>query len=326
MQKNLEKNILVTGGTGTFGKAFVKKLLDLRFTNIAILSRDELKQFELRDELGTGSIKYFLGDVRDFERVRQVVSNMDIVIHAAAMKQVPASESNPLEAIKTNILGTENIIRASIENSVEKVIALSTDKATNPTSLYGATKLCADKLVIAGNFFPNNISTKFSVVRYGNVLGSRGSVIPLFKHQVKSNTITITDARMTRFWITIEQAVNFVMDRIPSMQGGEIFVPKIPSFKIIDVARVVAPATPIEVIGIRPGEKIHEIMINTDDALNTYDLGDFYVIVSPSNPNIQYYESKGKGVPENFSYSSENNTRWFNLESFEMLLKSINLI
>ena len=274
--------IFLTGGTGSFGRRFVNDAVTKDvFSELIIYSRDELKQFELAEEIKSKKLKFILGDVRDFDRLSSSLSGIDIVIHAAAMKQIPASENNPIEAIKTNILGAENIVRSSIDNQVKNVIALSTDKAANPANLYGATKLCSDKLMISGNTMPGNAVTKFSVVRYGNVLGSRGSVVPFFKEKSKSGVIPITDTDMTRFWLTIEDGVDFVLKSIERMQGGEIFVPKIPSFKVVDVAKVVAPDAKTEIIGIRPGEKLHEVMITEDDSFYTLEFDDYYVILSP---------------------------------------------
>ena len=252
------KSVLVTGGTGSFGKEFIRSLLRSKMVDsITVFSRDELKQFEMKSEFSSEKIKYLLGDVRDFNRILQATKDVDIIIHAAAMKQIPAAEANPMEAIKTNILGAENIVNAAIENSVERVIALSTDKAANPANLYGATKLCSDKLIIAGNTLSKHSNTTFSVVRYGNVLGSRGSVIPFFKEMALTGQIPITDFRMTRFWLTLSQGVELVFRALDLMQGGEIYVPKIPSFKVTDVARIIAPGIPTYEIGIRPGEKLH---------------------------------------------------------------------
>ena len=255
------KSVLVTGATGSFGKEFLRSLIkDYDVERISVFSRDELKQFEMRNEFSSPKIHYFLGDIRDSKRVLQVTEGIDIIIHAAAMKQIPAAENNPMEAIKTNIIGAENVVNAALENSVQRVIALSSDKAANPANLYGATKLCSDKLFISGNSLSNDPKTSFSVVRYGNVLGSRGSVIPFFKEMSLTGRIPITDERMTRFWLTLSQAVDLVFKALDSMQGGEIYVPKIPSFKVVDVARIVAPGVPTYEIGIRPGEKLHEVM------------------------------------------------------------------
>ena len=249
------KTVLITGGTGSFGKAFVKRVLaDDEVKKLVVFSRDELKQFEMAEQINSPKLRYFLGDVRDYQRLLQATDGVDVIVHAAAMKQIPAAEYNPMEAIKTNVIGAENIVNAAIQNGISKVVALSTDKAANPANLYGATKLCSDKLMVAGNILAGSRDTKFACVRYGNVLGSRGSVIPFFLERAKEGSLPITDERMTRFWLTIENGVQFVLDSLERMHGGEIFVPKIPSFKVIDVARVVCPGIPTRVIGIRPGE------------------------------------------------------------------------
>ena len=316
------KSVLVTGGTGSFGKEFIRSLLRSKMVDsITVFSRDELKQFEMKSEFSSEKIKYLLGDVRDFNRILQATKDVDIIIHAAAMKQIPAAEANPMEAIKTNILGAENIVNAAIENSVERVIALSTDKAANPANLYGATKLCSDKLIIAGNTLSKHSNTIFSVVRYGNVLGSRGSVIPFFKEMALTGQIPITDFRMTRFWLTLSQGVELVFRALDLMQGGEIYVPKIPSFKVTDVARIIAPGIPTYEIGIRPGEKLHEVMITEDDSYYTREFEDFYTILSPELLNSEFYASLGQKVDEGFSYRSDTNPVWFSDETFVSLLK-----
>ena len=321
------KSVLVTGATGSFGKEFLRQLLDKNeVQQITVFSRDELKQFEMRTEFSSPKVKYLLGDVRDYRRVLQATVDIDVIIHAAAMKQIPAAEQNPMEAIKTNILGAENIVNAAIENGVQKVVALSTDKAANPANLYGATKLCSDKLMIAGNYLSNRTDTSFSVVRYGNVLGSRGSVIPFFKEKALTGKIPITDYRMTRFWLTLNQGANLVMRAIDSMHGGEIYVPKIPSFKVTDVARIVAPNIPTYEIGIRPGEKLHEVMITEDDSYFTREFEDFYTILAPELLQSDAYLGKGKNVSEGFTYRSDTNPLWFNDETFISLLKQISLI
>lgn len=321
------KSVLVTGATGSFGKEFLRELLDTNeVEQITVFSRDELKQFEMRTEFSSPKIKYLLGDVRDYKRVLQATVDIDVVIHAAAMKQIPAAEQNPMEAIKTNILGAENIVNAAIENRVKKVVALSTDKAANPANLYGATKLCSDKLMIAGNYLSNRTETKFSVVRYGNVLGSRGSVIPFFQEKALTGRIPITDLRMTRFWLTLSQGVELVIRAIDAMHGGEIYVPKIPSFKVTDVARIVAPNIPTYEIGIRPGEKLHEVMITEDDSFFTKEFEDFYIILAPALHDSSAYMGKGKNVAEGFTYRSDTNPLWFTDESFTALLKQISLI
>lgn len=321
------KSVLVTGATGSFGKEFLRQLLTQdEIERVTVFSRDELKQFEMKTEFSSPKVKYLLGDVRDYKRVLQATVNIDVVIHAAAMKQIPAAEQNPMEAIKTNILGAENIVNAAIENRVQKVVALSTDKAANPANLYGATKLCSDKLMIAGNYLSNRSETLFSVVRYGNVLGSRGSVIPFFKEQALTGKIPITDFRMTRFWLTLSQGVNLVMQAIDSMHGGEIYVPKIPSFKVTDVARIIAPNVPTYEIGIRPGEKLHEVMITEDDSYFTREFDDFYTILAPELLQSDAYFRKGRSVSEGFTYRSDTNPLWFSDETFISILKQISLI
>jgi UDP-N-acetylglucosamine 4,6-dehydratase len=324
VKQNKYKRLLVTGGTGSFGTSFVSKVLNENIADeIIIFSRDELKQYEMNLKFDSRKLKFVLGDVRDYSRLEQAMDGVEVLVHAAAMKQIPASEENPMEVIKTNVLGAENIVNAAIKNSVSKVIALSTDKAANPANLYGATKLCSDKLMISANSLSSNKSTRFGVVRYGNVLGSRGSVIPFFRSQIAAGEITITDPGMTRFWITLEESVQFVLDSLDRLQGGEIFVPKIPSFSIVNVAKVVAPGLPTKVIGIRPGEKLHEVMITEDDSHYTVEFDDFYSILSPvTQANSEYYKKAVK-VPIGFRYSSENNPDWFTPESFkEMLLKN----
>ena len=322
-----DSTVLITGATGSFGKAFTKKLLSTtNVKKVIAFSRDELKQFEFQNEIIDSRLQFFLGDVRDYQRLLQVMRGVDFVIHAAAMKQIPASEINPIEAIKTNIIGAENIVSASIQSGVKKIIALSTDKAANPANLYGATKLCSDKLMISGNTSPGNTATKFSVVRYGNVLGSRGSVIPFFKEKSNTGVIPITDVEMTRFWLTIEDGVDFVLKSIERMQGGEIFVPKIPSFKVVDVAKVVAPAAKTEIIGIRPGEKLHEVMITEDDSFYTLEFDDYYAILSPELMKSDYYNKNGKKVNAGFRFSSDNNKDWHTLETFRSTLIKNNLL
>ena len=316
------KTVLITGGTGSFGKAFVKRVLaDNEIRKLVVFSRDELKQFEMAEQINSPKLRYFLGDVRDYQRLLQATDGVDVIVHAAAMKQIPAAEYNPMEAIKTNVIGAENIVNAAIQNGISKVVALSTDKAANPANLYGATKLCSDKLMVAGNILAGSRGTKFACVRYGNVLGSRGSVIPFFLDRAKEGSLPITDKRMTRFWLTIEQGVQFVLDSLERMHGGEIFVPKIPSFKVIDVARVVCPGIPIHVIGIRPGEKLHEIMITEDDSNYTYEFDDHFAILSPSLLASEVYKDLGKKVSEGFNFSSDNNQVWHTDESFLKLLK-----
>lgn len=320
------KSVLVTGATGSFGKRFIKTVLEKHdLKRLVVFSRDELKQFEMQQYIQSPKLRYFLGDVRDKERLNRAFDGIDVVIHAAAMKQVPASEYNPMEAIKTNIIGAENIVNVSIDQGVERVIALSTDKAANPLNLYGATKLCSDKLFVAGNALSGRHRTRFSVVRYGNVIGSRGSVIPFFMQRRNEGVLPITDERMTRFWITLDQGVQFVLDSLARMQGGEIFVPKIPSMGIMDVAKVVAPECQTKIIGIRPGEKLHEIMITQDDAINTAEFENHFVIQPATewwNRNDYLASTGGKSVPEEFHYSSDNNKIWMSTDELAELLKS----
>ena len=325
MLKN--KTVLVTGGTGSFGKSCIRRILqDDQINKVIVFSRDELKQFEMQSIFKSPKLRYFLGDVRDFQRLKQATDGVDVIIHAAAIKQIPAAEYNPMEAIKTNIIGAENIVNVAIANGVEKVLALSTDKAANPANLYGATKLCSDKLMVAGNILAGKHPTRFAVVRYGNVLGSRGSVIPFFQEQQKLGVLPITDIRMTRFWLTIEEGVQFVLDSLERMQGGEIFVPKIPSFKVIDVAKVVAPDTPTKIIGIRPGEKLHEVMITEDDSNFTVEFEKYYAILAPFLMESNFYSKNGSKVPFGFSFTSENNKYWHSVESFRAVLQAAGLL
>lgn len=308
------KSVLVTGATGSFGKRFVRTVLDRHNPKrLVVFSRDELKQFEMQQFFRDVRLRYVLGDVRDRERLYHALDGIEVVVHAAAMKQVPASEHNPMEAIRTNVLGAGNVISACIDQGVERVIALSTDKAANPANLYGATKLCSDKLFVAANILAEPQRTRFSVVRYGNVIGSRGSVIPFFMQRRVSGVLPITDPRMTRFWITLGEGVQFVVDCLDRMRGGEVFVPKIPSMNIMDVAKVVAPECRTEIIGIRPGEKLHEIMITPDDAWNTAEFDDHYVIQPATdwwNRADYLAASGGKPVEEGFMYSSDSNPNW----------------
>jgi len=305
------KTVLVTGGTGSFGKAFINRIVD-EAKKVIIFSRDELKQFEMRGDYPESKVVFFVGGVRDKDRLYRAFTGVDYIVHAAALKQIPSCEYNPFEAIKTNILGAQNVIEAAIDRGVKKVVALSTDKAANPINLYGATKLCSDKLFVAGNAYSGGMGTRFAVVRYGNVVGSRGSVIPFFKSRKASGRIPITDVRMTRFWITLEQAVQLVLTAFNKMQGGEIFVPKIPSMKVVDLAEAVAPDCKIETIGIRPGEKLHELMIPEDDARRTLDMGEYYII----QPDFNWWKAKheGRELPEGFEYSSDKNEHWLTKE------------
>ncbi len=315
------KIMLVTGGTGSFGKHFTKTMLEKYHPKaIRIYSRDELKQHEMRQRFpdsGDSPMRYFIGDVRDLDRLKRAMEGVDIVIHAAALKQVPSCEYNPLEAVKTNIHGAQNVIDAAIDTGVEKVVALSSDKAVNPVNLYGATKLCADKIFINGNSYSGPRGTRFSCVRYGNVIGSRGSVIPLFKEQRKTGKMTITDNRMTRFWITLDQAVELVISALGHMKGGEIFVPKIPSMKIVDLAKAVAPECEIEVVGIRPGEKLHEVLITEEDGRNTIAYNGMYVIM----PNYSWWQREDhETLPEGFVYASNTNDQWLTIEDLEKII------
>jgi UDP-N-acetylglucosamine 4,6-dehydratase len=316
------KNILITGGTGSFGKKYVKTLLKNYTPNkIIIYSRDELKQFEMQQDFNQTCMRYFIGDVRDKERLTQAMNGVDFVIHAAALKQVPAAEYNPMECIKTNINGAENVISAALANNVEKVIALSTDKAANPVNLYGATKLVSDKLFVAANNISGGHNTTFSVVRYGNVIGSRGSVVPFFQKLINDGAteIPVTHKEMTRFWITLQDGVNFVLKNFDRMLGGEIFVPKIPSMRIVDLAKAMAPNLAISIIGIRPGEKLHEIMCPSDDSYHTYEYDDHFVIApsikfsSRSNDfTINNLQEIGKIVAQGYEYNSQNNNHFLN--------------
>jgi len=317
-----ECTVLVTGGTGSFGRKFVEVMLrEYEPKKLIIFSRDELKQHEMRiSGFDHPSLRYFIGDVRDKDRLYRAFNGVDIVVHAAALKQIPACEYNPFEAIMTNIIGAKNVIDAAIDQGVKKVMALSTDKAVNPVNLYGATKLCMEKLFVQGNSYSGEKGPKFSCVRYGNVVGSRGSVIPLFREQRKTGKITITDKRMTRFWITLEQGVRFVIRCIEQMQGGEVFVPKIPSMRIMDLAEAVAPGCEIEFIGIRPGEKLHEVLISKDEARYTLDLGDMFVI-QPVHPWWKPANwSHGKPLPDGFEYSSDKNTEWLTVEQLRQMI------
>jgi UDP-N-acetylglucosamine 4,6-dehydratase len=318
-----DKVILITGGTGSFGKQFVRTILKrYQPRKLIIYSRDELKQFEMQQEFPQDCMRFFLGDVRDAERLIQAMNGVDYVIHAAALKQVPAAEYNPMECIKTNIHGAQNVIKAALANNVEKVIALSTDKAANPINLYGATKLVSDKLFVAANNVAGGHRTRFAAVRYGNVVGSRGSVVPFFKKQIVNGCdhLPITDIAMTRFWITVQQGVDFVLKNFARMHGGEIFVPKIPSVRVVDLARAMAPALPHRLIGIRPGEKLHEIMCPADDSHLTLEFADHYVI----KPTIQFsgvvnfgvnrLGETGNPVDPGFEYHSGKNPRFLDID------------
>ena len=318
------KNILITGGTGSFGKKFTEIVLkNYQPRRLIIFSRDELKQFEMAQVFSKekyNCIRFFIGDVRDKERLHRAFQGIDYIIHAAALKQVPAAEYNPFEAVKTNILGAQNVIDIAIDQKVKGVMALSTDKAANPINLYGATKLCSDKLFVAGNSYVGKSETRFSVVRYGNVVGSRGSVIPFFKKCKKKGVFPITDPRMTRFWITLEQAVDFVLNCMNIMVGGEIFVPKLPSMNIMDLAKAIGPNCRTKVVGLRPGEKLHEVMVPRDDAINTLEYETFYLI----KPAFQFfkrrfYEDGCKKVPDSFEYNSGTNTHWLTVDEMKAM-------
>jgi UDP-N-acetylglucosamine 4,6-dehydratase len=319
-------NILVTGGTGSFGKRFVATVLErYQPRRVIIFSRDELKQFEMQQAIGASrypAVRYFIGDVRDRDRLYRAFDDVDVVVHAAALKQVPAAEYNPIEAIRTNIDGAANIVDAGIDRGVRRVIALSTDKAVNPVNLYGATKLCSDKLFVSGNVYAGRRDTRFSLVRYGNVMGSRGSVVPLFLKLRETGRLPITDERMTRFWITLEQGVSLVLNALGRMTGGEIFVPKIPSMKVTDLARAVAPECRLDVIGIRPGEKLHEVMITEDDARHTVEYDDHYAIL-PEWFSRTGARAGGRSCPAEFRYSSDTNPKWLSGEELRSLLGEI---
>lgn len=318
-----DKAILITGGTGSFGRKFIRTVLkDHAPRRVVVFSRDELKQYEMQQEFNAPCMRYFLGDVRDAERLKQATRGIDYIVHAAALKQVPAAEYNPTECIRTNVNGAENVINAAIENGVEKVIALSTDKAASPINLYGATKLLSDKLFVAANNITGGHKTRFAVVRYGNVVGSRGSVVPLFRKLIQEGVteLPITDARMTRFWITLQQGVNFVTESFLRMHGGELFIPKIPSVRITDLAQAMAPQMAHKVIGIRPGEKLHELMVPRDAAFQTIEFDDHYVItpaisfMQNADYSVNQLGQKGVSVAENFEYSSETNTDFLSVE------------
>lgn len=319
----LNKTVLVTGGTGSFGKKFIKRILQDDVKKVIVFSRDELKQYEMAQEFTDPRMRFFIGDVRDKERLYRAFDGVDIVIHAAAMKHVGACEYNPFEAVKTNIHGAQNVIEAAIDCGVEKVIALSTDKAASPVNLYGATKLASDKLFVAANSYVGDKPTKFSVVRYGNVVGSRGSVVPFFKKVKETGRVPITDPRMTRFWITLDQGVQFVIDNLARMHGGEVFVPKIPSMNIMDLAKAIAPECEIDIVGIRPGEKLHEAMIMEDDARHTKEFDSYYVIQPEFPWWSQALQESGKELPDGFSYTSDANTEWLSIEELKGLIEGI---
>jgi UDP-N-acetylglucosamine 4,6-dehydratase len=315
--------VLITGGTGSFGRKFSEIVLrEYRPRKLIVFSRDELKQYEMK----TGgfdhpSVRYFIGDVRDRDRLRRALNGVTVVVHAAALKQVPACEYNPIEAILTNIMGARSVIEASLDAGVHKVIALSTDKAVNPVNLYGATKLCAEKLFVLGNVYAGEGGTRFACVRYGNVVGSRGSVVPLFYKQREQGFVTVTDRRMTRFWLTLEQGVRFVLKCLDLMHGGEVFVPKIPSMKVLDLAQAIAPGCEVRHIGIRPGEKLHEVLVAEDEARQGFELSDLFVI-GADHPDLSRREWKGaRPLPDGFRYTSDNNTQWLSVDDLRAQLQ-----
>jgi len=312
--------VLVTGGTGSFGKKFIKILLEEKQPKkVIVFSRDELKQHEMQvGGYNQENLRYFIGDIRDRERLERALHGVDIVVHAAALKQVPACEYNPMEAIKTNIMGTANVVEAALDAGVKKVLMVSTDKAVSPANLYGATKLAAEKLTIQSNAYAGGSATRFSCVRYGNVVGSRGSIVPLFLKQRAGGRITVTDDRMTRFWLSLDQGVRFVITCIEQMEGGEVFIPKIPSTKVVDLAKAIAPNAQIEIIGIRPGEKLHEMLISEDEARHTIELDSMYVVQPAEAIWFGYsWKDKGKELKEGTHYSSDNNTEWLDVEGIK---------
>jgi UDP-N-acetylglucosamine 4,6-dehydratase/5-epimerase len=318
------KVVLITGGTGSFGKKFVEIMLkDSQPKKIIIYSRDELKQYEMQASgFDHPSLRYFIGDVRDRERLLRAMQGVDVVVHAAALKQVPACEYNPMEAVKTNIMGTSNVVEAALDADVKKVMALSTDKAVNPVNLYGATKLAAEKLTVQSNAYAAGSATRYSCVRYGNVVGSRGSVVPAFLKQRESGKVTITDERMTRFWLSLEQGVRFVISCIEQMEGGEVFVPKIPSMKVIDLAKAIAPSANVNVIGIRPGEKLHEVLISEDEARNTVELKTMFVVQPAEAFWFGYsWQKHGKLLSDGYRYSSDNNKEWLDVNGIQKFVE-----
>ncbi len=309
------KVVLITGGTGSFGRRFTETVLQrFHLKKLIIFSRDELKQSEMHRQFPAKHIRYFIGDVRDRDRLRRAMKGVDIVVHAAAMKQVPACEYNPFEAVQTNVIGGANVIEAAIDNGVAKVLAISTDKAVNPVNLYGATKLCAEKLFVQGNSYSGEGGTRFSCARYGNVVGSRGSVIPLFVEQRPTGVITVTDERMTRFWITLQQGVDFVIQCLGAMEGGEIFVPKIPSMHILELVKAIAPDCEIRYTGIRPGEKVHEVLVSEDESLGALEHDTFYMI-PPQHPWWRAASwTTGTPVQSGFRFSSDANSQWLTVD------------
>jgi UDP-N-acetylglucosamine 4,6-dehydratase/5-epimerase len=321
------KTILVTGGTGSFGTRFVETVLrDHDPHSVRVFSRDELKQSELgRRFADDARLRFLLGDVRDLPRLRRAVRGVDLIVHAAALKQVPAAEYNPFEAVQTNVVGAENIVSAAIDNDVPLTISLSTDKAVNPVNLYGATKLCAEKIITQGNAYAADSPARFATARYGNVVGSRGSVIPLFKAQASTGVVTITDERMTRFWITLEQAVQFVLGCLDQTGGGEVFVPKIPSMRVTDIAEAIAPDAERRLIGIRPGEKLHELLVTEDESRHSFDAGDRYVIL-PEYASWPLREVDGQRLPEGFRYSSDRNEEWLGVPELREMAAGVTAV
>lgn len=321
------KTVLVTGGTGSFGTRFVSHLLTEHAPrSVRVFSRDELKQSEMQRRApfaGDERIRYLVGDIRDLPRLIRATKGVDVIVHAAAMKQVPACEYNPFEAVQTNVIGSENIVTAAIENDVPYTMALSTDKAVNPVNLYGATKLCQEKIVVQGNAYATESAARFACVRYGNVVGSRGSVIPIFKQQAQTGVVTITDERMTRFWITLDDAVKFVVDCLGRMHGGEIFVPKIPSMRVPDIAEALAPDAEVQVVGIRPGEKLHEVMLTEDEARHSVETDWGYVI----QPEYRFWDEQptyeGSEVPAGFRYASDTNTEWCSVDDLRAMTADV---
>ncbi len=316
--------ILLTGGTGSFGNAFIERVADeWPDAVVRVYSRDELKQSEMRGRYGDRNVRYLIGDVRDRSRMARAAMGCDVIVHAAAMKQVPACEYNPFEAVRTNVLGAQHVVDAAIDAKVSRVVALSTDKAVNPVNLYGATKLCAEKIFVQGNAYAAQSSTRLACVRYGNVVGSRGSVVPVFQQQAAEHgRLTVTDERMTRFWITLPQAVDLVLYALEHMTGGEVYIPKIPSMRVVDLAEAMAPGVPRDVIGIRPGEKLHELMLTSDESRHTVDSGDVYVVL----PEHAWWDElgpqvAGRPVPDGFVYSSDGNDWWLTADELAGLLR-----
>jgi UDP-N-acetylglucosamine 4,6-dehydratase (inverting) len=315
--------ILLTGGTGSFGNAFIERMLaDHTDVTVRVYSRDELKQYDMRARHADDRrLRFLIGDVRDRSRMTRAAQGADVIVHAAAMKQVPACEYNPFEAVRTNILGAQHVVDAAIDARVSRVVALSTDKAVNPVNLYGATKLCAERIIVQGNTYASQFPTRLACVRYGNVVGSRGSVVPLFRQQAEAGELTITDDRMTRFWITLDQAVDLVLFALDKMTGGEVFVPKIPSMRITDLAEAMAPGVPCRVIGIRPGEKLHEVLLTSDEARHTIDAGSVYIVL-PEHPfwNGKLNGVVGLALADGFAYSSDANERWLSASHLQEML------